>query len=780
MTLHKGENPYIYGLHDSGGERLLITADGEARGWVLVTEAIGTEAQERGGKDYRDITRQGLGLIVRLNQSYGENGTIPREARYPEFAQRVANFVEDSRGGRIWLIGNEMNFSREQPRREGSNQPEPITPRRYAECYKLCRQRIKALPGHKDDLVVVGAIAPWNAQTKYEADPRGQYPANPTGDWIAYMRDILLAIGPANCDAIAIHAYSHGYAADLVFDEAKMSPPFDQRHFHFYTYRDQMEAIPVAMRHLPVYLTEANGDREEHGEPTWPFGNNGWIKNAYQEINNWNSSGRQQIRCMILFRWIKDPLGWSIDGKPEVQEDLKEAIAMNYEWDPAVDARKRAVETVTETAAGPGYLARYLNHNTPSSIPAGQTIEVKLTLQNAGAFDWLSGGDKPFRLGFQWYDAAGQFITFPPNLDFRTALPQTIRSDGTVELRARLRTPAAPGAYQLRWDMVHEMVTWFSSQGDPGLVLPISITPAPVVETPPEAPTTTAPPVVATLDAEDVTASLAGHSDRSYPMRTHADIRRVIIHHTATPANVSVERIAQFQVTNRDLPGIAYHFCVTAEGRVYQTQYLETVSAHAGANSEDSVGVCLIGNFTNSPPPKAQLDATAALLAQLAVMLGLTADQIFGYSELVVTGSPGATWSNWKKTLLTRVRRLMRSRKPITTPAPQPGAPTAGKTIEHYMLFWHRAADNWAEWDLLGALDYIARFKPAIGFDLEQAKTAKYVTIVGGPGGVPVSAEKILRTAGCKVERIDGKTEQGTRRMFEQLAAQGQRFKTLT
>jgi hypothetical protein len=483
---------------------------------------------------------------------------------------------------------------------------------------------------------------------------------------------------------------------------------------------------------------------------------------------------------MILFRWIKDPLGWSIDGKPEVQEDLKEAIAMNYEWDPAVDARKRAVETVTETAAGPGYLARYLNHNTPSSIPAGQTIEVKLTLQNAGTFDWLSGGDKPFRLGFQWYDAAGQFITFPPNLDFRTALPQTIRSDGTVELRARLRTPAAPGAYQLRWDMVHEMVTWFSSQGDPGLVLPISITPAPVVETPPEAPTTTAPPVVATLDAEDVTASLAGHSDRSYPMRTHADIRRVIIHHTATPANVSVERIAQFQVTNRDLPGIAYHFCVTAEGRVYQTQYLETVSAHAGANSEDSVGVCLIGNFTNSPPPKAQLDATAALLAQLAVMLGLTADQIFGYSELVVTGSPGATWSNWKKTLLTRVRRLMRSRKPITTPAPQPGAPTAGKTIEHYMLFWHRAADNWAEWDLLGALDYIARFKPAIGFDLEQAKTAKYVTIVGGPGGVPVSAEKILRTAGCKVERIDGKTEQGTRRMFEQLAAQGQRFKTLT
>jgi hypothetical protein len=718
---------------------------------------------------------------VRLNQSYGENGTIPREARYPEFAQRVANFVEDSRGAHIWLIGNEMNFSREQPRMESSDQPEPITPRRYAECYRLCRQKIKSLPGHKDDLVVVGAAAPWNAQTQYGADPGGKYPANETGDWIAYMRDILLAIGPDNLDAIAIHAYSHGYDADLVFNDVKMAPPFDNRHFHFYTYKDQMEAIPNEMRHLPVYLTEANGDREEHGEPTWPFGNNGWIKNAYQEIDRWNRSGRQQIRCMILFRWIKDPLGWSIDGKREVQEDLKDAMTNNYKWDPAVDAREQVVEPIPEpTPAGPGYRVHYLNHNMPDAVPAGQTIEVNLTLQNVGTFDWQASGDNPFRLGFQWYDTNGQFVTIPSNLDHRTTLPRMIPSRDTVQLQARLRTPDTPGDYQLRWDMVHELVTWFSSQGDPGLVLPVSVTLTAPVETPtPSPPKTVAPTVPVSLDAEDVTASLAQHLDKSYPMRTHADIRRIVIHHTATPPNVSVERIAQFQVQNRDLPGIAYHFCITAQGRVFQTQYLETVSAHAGTNSIDGVGVCLIGNFTNSPPPKAQLDATAALLAQLATMLGLTVDQIFGYSELTVTGSPGATWPDWKKTLLTRVRRLMRSRRPITTPTPQPDEPAAGKTIEHYMLFWHRSASNWAEWDLLGALDYIARFKPTIGFDLDQARTAKYVTIVGGSGGVPVEAEKALRAAGCQVERIDGKTEQGTRRMLEQLTVQGQRFKTL-
>ena len=770
MPLHKGENPYIYGLHDKGGEHLMIGPDGEAKGWVLVSEAIGTEANERGGADYSDITSKGLGLIVRLNQSYGPNGTIPREARYPEFAQRVANFVEDSKGANIWLIGNEMNFEREQPRQDGSDQAEPITPRRYAECYKLCRRKIKAVRGHENDLVVVGAMAPWNAQTKYPADPQGKYPENTTGDWIAYMRDILAAIGAKNCDAIAIHAYSHGYAPELVFSEAKLGNPlFTQYYYNFYTYKDQMEIIPEDMRHLPVYLTEANGDREEHGEPTWPFGNNGWIKNAYKEIDNWNKSGQQQIRCVILFRWKIDPLGWSIDGKPEVQQDFKEAIAKNYKWDQDWKPPKPK----------PGYLAEYLSHNTPDTVPASQTVTVNLSLQNAGTFDWVRGGAQPFRLGFQWYNAAGQVVSFPSNLDFRTSLPRRVRPGQRVDLRARLRTPDTPGNYQLRWDMVHEQVTWFSGQGDPALVLPISVTTASTTGGPGFI-TTTAPKVPVTLDSEDVVASLTQHPTKDYPMRTHAEINRIIVHHTATPANVSVQRIAEFQVKNKDLPGITYHFCITAEGRVYQTQYLETVSAHAGTHSADSVGICLIGNFTSTPPPKAQLDATAPLLAQVASMLGLTTDQIFGYSELVVTGSPGATWPSWKRSLLARVRRLIRSGKEITIPQTTgPGTTSDGKAIDHYMLFWYRAPDNWAEWDLQGAFDYIARFKPTIGFDIEQAKTAKYVTIVGGDGGVPINAERVLRAAGCQVERIAGQSEAETRRMLQQLAAQGKRFKTL-
>ena len=775
MALHKGENPYIYGMHDPGGEHLM-TAGGEAKGWVLVTEAIGTEAHEQGGKDYRNLSNQGLGVIVRLNQSYGANGTIPREKRYPEFAQRCANFVRNSHGASIWLIGNEMNFEREQPRQEGSNQAEVITPRRYAKCYKMVRQKIKSLPGHEDDLVVTGSPAPWNSQTKYEADPEGKYPANPTGDWVNYLRDILLAIGPNDIDAISIHTYTHGYSPDLVFSDAKMGAPgFQHRHYNFYAYKDQMEAIPENMRHLPVYLTEMNGDREGgEGGPTWPFGNNGWIKNAYKEINNWNKSGKQQIRCAILFRWIKDKLGWTIDGKTGVQQDFKEAIAKNYKWNPDVGKPKDKTggAKIKTTPDKPGYRAKYLSHNTPAAVTAAQTVTVNVAVQNNGSFKWTTGGSKPFRLGFQWYNAAGQFVSFPSNLDFRTPLPKNMSPGEQVQLQARLRTPDAPGSYQLRWDMVHEQVTWFSSQDDPGLVVPVSVA---ATGTKPKI--GIGPKVPVKIDAQDVSDSLAQHATKRYPMRTHADIKRLIVHHTATPATISVERIAAYQVKNRNLPGITYHYCITAQGQVYQTQYLETVAAHAGKNSADSVGLCLIGNFTSAPPPQAQQDAAAVLLAQLATHLGLSTTDVFGYSELVTTGSPGATWSVWKPSLLNKMRNLMTSGQPITPPQPKP-KPTA-KPIEHFMLFWHKSANNWAEWDLQGALEYIAKFKPVVGFDAAQAQHAKYVTIVGGSGGVPAKTEAALRDAGCRVERIDGKNEADTRRMLNDLVTQGQRFKLL-
>jgi len=761
MTVRAGESLYIYGMHDRGGENLMKQGN-QAKGWVLVTEELRANPNDHGGSNYTDLSEQGFGVVVRLNHAYGADGTIPLPDQYQNFARRVANFVQNSPGAHIWIIGNEMNLEREQPRKHpGASQAEPITPRLYATCYKLCRDAIHRLPGHADDQVLVGAIGPWNPETPYDADPQGVYPANkiPGGpgnypyfgfwsDYIQYLRDTLRAIGANHCDGIAIHAYTHGVEPELVFSNQKMNAPFEKYNFHFRTYRDQMNAIPAEFRNLPVYLTEIDQDE------AWENANRGWVKNAYQEIDAWNKAGHQQIRCAILYRWPRLDK-WSIVDKPGVQQDFKEAIARNYQWDPNV--------TAAISVSGAGYRTRFVHHNTPTSLPPAQTLTVSLTIQNTGSFTWVKGGSNPFRLGFQWYTSAGQMVKFPTELDFRTPLPMDVQPGDSVTLLAQLRTPNTSGAYHLRWDMIHEMITWFTTQGDKGqLVSPVSIsTEATVPVTKPT-----------TIQIQNISASLPQHPSKQYPTRPVSAIGRIIIHHTATPASVSVQRIASYQVSNRDLPGITYHFCVDETGQVFQTQALNVLSSHAGNHSNNSVGVCLIGNFTDNPPPHPQLNATAALLAQLVEQLNLDLDQILGYNELVVTGSPGATWPTWKGQLLAKTQTM------LTTDTSTGPTPTT-KPIQHYLLLWHNGADNWAKWDLLGALEYIEKFPVTIGFSIEEAKSAQYVTILGGPAGVPANAEQTLRAAGCQVERLAGDSEAETRRLLDQLVSQGKRFKTL-
>jgi hypothetical protein len=343
LTPPFAESVYLYGLNDRGGEALLQGEEGQAKGWVLISEAIGADPADTSGSDYTDLAYQGFGVIVQLNYAYGSAGTLPLPEQYANFAQRAANFVANSSGANIWIVGYEMNSERYWPRRPASGLGEGITPRQYADCYRQVREAIHAVPGHENDQVLVGPVAPWNGQLSYEADPLGQYPANQVGsapneypfygffgDWVIYLRDILLAIGPRNVDGIAIHAYTHGYDPSLVFSEAKMDAPFANYHYHFRTYQDQMNVIPPEFRTLPVYLTETNGGREPDGT-AWPDVNSGWVQNVYREIDGWNKAGNQPIRAVLLYRWANMD-GWGIEGKPNVQEDFREAVAQDYRW----------------------------------------------------------------------------------------------------------------------------------------------------------------------------------------------------------------------------------------------------------------------------------------------------------------------------------------------------------------------------------------------------------------------------------------------------------------
>ena len=301
MAAPLNDSEYIYGFHDPGGEHIMLEKG--IPGWVLVTEALGYEPNDQSGRNYRFLADKGLGVMVRLNAGYSGVGTIPFSRFYDDFARRCANFVRNSDGCHIWIIGNEPNhpiewpgadwdFNASPPRpRSPEKMGEKITPELYVRCYRKVRDAIHGLPGHENDQVVIAAVAPWNNLTTY--------PGNPTGDWVKYFQDILRLLGPENCDGIALHAYTHGAHPDLIDNPTKMKPPFQNRHYHFRTYQDFMHAIPANMRHLPVYITETDQN------DAWRNENTGWVRRAYGEIDFWNKNNPQQIRALILYRWPK-------------------------------------------------------------------------------------------------------------------------------------------------------------------------------------------------------------------------------------------------------------------------------------------------------------------------------------------------------------------------------------------------------------------------------------------------------------------------------------------
>lgn len=304
-------NSYLYGIHDSPPDRWLsdhLIRDGQALGWIVFTEELGADRNNHHGRDYRPWSDRGLNVIARLNYGYHPVGTIPIRDLYGEYAARVENYVSASQGCRHWLIGNETNHQQEWP--EG----QPIYPADYAQLFGTVRYLVHRLAGHETDLVIPGAIAPWNDQLM---------------DWLLYFDQVLdYCQQTGGLDGIALHAYTHGHDPAMITSTQTMNPPYEDRYFEFIHYRQFLIRVPQTLRGLPVFITETNpGARLE----PWENVNNGWVQEAYREVDAWNHSGGQPIHCLALYRWAHDI--WEIETKDQVHADLDQAVDLGYRWE---------------------------------------------------------------------------------------------------------------------------------------------------------------------------------------------------------------------------------------------------------------------------------------------------------------------------------------------------------------------------------------------------------------------------------------------------------------
>ncbi len=680
MTRRPFESPYIFGIHEPGGEQYMLEAG--RPGWVLFTEGIGRDPYNRSGRDYRSWAARDLGVMVRLNHGYYPLGTIPPSDEHPNFARRCANFVAASQGCHIWIIGNEMNYAAERPgigirsgprlladdpahadpflrglpsrfgalnpvlamadARTRSAEGEIITPEVYARCYRLCREAIHQVPGHEEDLVLVGAVAPWNVDTRYSG--------NPSGDWVRYFRDILLLLGPEGCDGITLHAYTHGPDPQLIQDETRLST-FSQYHQQFRVYQDFLQAVPANMRHLPVYITETN-----QGDP-WLDANNGWVKAAYAEIHAWNSRpDTQKIRALVLYRWPRMDK-WYIEGKRGVIADFREALQHDYRWDQPPDP-----------SGLPPYGVEWVRAEIPAPLHAGDTVVAPVTVRNVGALPWPAQGANPVRLTYRFYRNRVE-VELPQARDPFSDLPHDVPPGGTVTIQARIALPPEPGSYTLELDLVHQGVTRFSDAGAPVLRHWVTLRPTPVAvpssSTPGQEVTPVEPPPII-----DIRRKLP-RGDQPYQRRSLRQVRYLILNHTAAPPTMPVQEIAQAHV-QAGYPGIAYDYFVQADGTIYQVSDLEEVIQADAIWSGGGINICLEGNFNEEPPAPPQLEATARLCAWLVDHLGLTPEAIVGLRELIQTTSPGDTFlegPGWKQALVERVRQLLGQGTPVREPA---------------------------------------------------------------------------------------------------------------
>lgn len=131
----------------------------------------------------------------------------------------------------------------------------------------------------------------------------------------------------------------------------------------------------------------------------------------------------------------------------------------------------------------------------------------------------------------------------------------------------------------------------------------------------------------------DIIAQLPMHPTRKYRRRGLKEIKRIVLHHSATDTGTP-EAFARYHVEKLGWPGIAYTYVVGRDGTVYRCQEDSTISYHAAGANKDSLGVCMVGNFDNYEPSMQQLRAAMDLLQWLCGKYGLGIKAVIGHREV--------------------------------------------------------------------------------------------------------------------------------------------------
>jgi hypothetical protein len=158
-----------------------------------------------------------------------------------------------------------------------------------------------------------------------------------------------------------------------------------------------------------------------------------------------------------------------------------------------------------------------------------------------------------------------------------------------------------------------------------------------------------------------VTSSLPRDEARYVP-RDESQIRTLIVHHTAMPAETTLEALAHAH--RAEWPGILFDFVIDGRGAVFQTQPLDRAPDADADHLLRAINIAFAGDYSAGGAPRPeQLAAGGRLLNWLLQRYTLPGVGRGARPERSAAGdivSPGAEWqtgATWKEQLLTAVRR---------------------------------------------------------------------------------------------------------------------------
>ncbi|MBX3249549.1 MAG: hypothetical protein KF901_20395 [Myxococcales bacterium] len=317
-----GQSARLFGVHDLSGtsiEHLEGATDSCDKGWI-------THLVYLDGGSHAITPPAGISLIQRLDWSGSQSAPQDAAQRGP-YADRFVETVQRSPDVHVWIVGNEPNFTIWGPLSPLSAYIEPyIEP--FVDAYARIRDRVHALPGHANDLVLLPAPSPWSpcflegfARIIRGIDARG-----------------------VTLDGFAIHPGTRHpndtQRAERVRSDARVGGncevgPYGESFDQYRVFRDFIRVVDDnGHASKPIFITESAQNTDDPNAVNHVDEDRGFFAAMYEEVAAWNASNGNRIRALTPYRWERFGDGTardhSITGKPSLQADHRRGASHTW------------------------------------------------------------------------------------------------------------------------------------------------------------------------------------------------------------------------------------------------------------------------------------------------------------------------------------------------------------------------------------------------------------------------------------------------------------------